>query len=393
MTYDFILVGSGIAGLSLAHALVTSPLAQRSILIIEPQPKTRNDRTLGFWSDRPTPFDTLIYRSWDRLRVATGETEQVHPCGRFRYHVIRGIDFYRYMDSELARFPSVTRVQAAVDRIEDGPAGVLVHAAGQTYAGRWVFDSRFYLAELAADPAHKGALVQRFVGWEIETPHDTFDPTTPIFMDFRVPQRGDVRFCYILPYSARHALVEFVAHGPEPGAELHLKRYIEKTLGIRAYQIVAKEGGASPLSAGTFARRSSPHVMRIGTAGGRIKPSSGYGFTRMLADSEAIVASLLRAGHPFDVPGDKPFFRFCDAQMLRLMRVRPTWIKPLFGALFRRSPLPRIFAFLDETTTAGQNVVLTLNLIPELAAQLLAGASRKPSQQPASRADKRATWL
>ena len=52
-----------------------------------------------------------------------------------------------------------------------------------------------------------------------------------------------------------------------------------------------------------------------------------------------------------------------------------------------------VVAMQDLHAQLAAGRVLTLNLIPELVAQLLASVSRKPSQQPAGRADKRATWL
>jgi 2-polyprenyl-6-methoxyphenol hydroxylase-like FAD-dependent oxidoreductase len=45
--YDFIIVGGGVAGLTLAYQLVHSPLADRSILIVDRVTKNKNDRTLS----------------------------------------------------------------------------------------------------------------------------------------------------------------------------------------------------------------------------------------------------------------------------------------------------------------------------------------------------------
>ena len=74
--YDFIIVGSGAAGLSLAYHLINSPLRDRSILIVDRAPKERNDRTFCFWTDQPAPFEQIVYRSWDQLRVVTADSAQ-----------------------------------------------------------------------------------------------------------------------------------------------------------------------------------------------------------------------------------------------------------------------------------------------------------------------------
>ena len=49
-------------------------------------------------------------------------------------------------------------------------------------------------------------LLQHFVGWEIETKNDVFDPATVEFMDFRGPQHHEARFMYVLPFAPRKAL-------------------------------------------------------------------------------------------------------------------------------------------------------------------------------------------
>ncbi len=66
-TYDFIMAGGGAAGLSLALALVNSPLQASSILIIEREAKQRNDRTWCFWTDRPEPYDDIVACTWEML--------------------------------------------------------------------------------------------------------------------------------------------------------------------------------------------------------------------------------------------------------------------------------------------------------------------------------------
>ncbi|RZK28105.1 MAG: FAD-dependent oxidoreductase, partial [Hymenobacter sp.] len=60
LAYDYLLVGGGAAGLSLAYHLAQEPsLASKRVLLIEPEAKDQNDRTWSFWADAPTPFDGL----------------------------------------------------------------------------------------------------------------------------------------------------------------------------------------------------------------------------------------------------------------------------------------------------------------------------------------------
>jgi lycopene beta-cyclase len=184
-----------------------------------------------------------------------------------------------------------------------------------------------------------------------------------------------MRFFYVLPLSERRALVEYVAcTAPErAGEELDdaLEAYLRTVLGLSEYRILAREGGANPLTDYPFPRRAGRRVMTIGTAGGRVKPTSGYAFTRIQDDSAAIVASLLRVGHPFDVPPDSRRYRLYDAILLDLMTHHGAAVGPIFTALFRHNSIQRIFRFLDEAGSLWENLFLIATLPPRQFVQAL----------------------
>jgi lycopene beta-cyclase len=368
-TYDFIMAGGGIAGLSLAYHLSRSHSG--SILIVDRDAKDKNDRTLSFWSRWPTLFDPIACQSWNRIRVAGENFEKTLDLGPYRYRTIRGLDFYRFVRQELSSRPNVRFLQGTIDSIQDGDGGAVVRAGGGSYGGEWVFDSRFQPSHFRPGPDHAHSFYEHFRGWEIETPAAAFDPGAATFMDFRAPQQNGLCFFYVLPYSACRALVECVSlsrDNPEQG----LKAYIEETLKITNYRTISQESGACLLTNRSFPRRTGQHVMAIGAQGGRIKPSTGYAFTRIQRDSAAIVDSLHRSGHPFDVPPDPRFFHFCDTLMLTMLSHHNRWIVPLFLALFRHNPTGRIFKFLDEATSPRENLLLMASLVPQLSRLALA---------------------
>lgn len=366
--YDFIIAGGGVAGLSLAYHLMQSPLRDRAILIIDKDRKTGNDRTLSFWTSQPILFDGITFRSWDRLKVVDENFEVCAGLGAYRYQMIRGLDFYTFVQQALAAYPQVEFVQGVVNRIDEQDQQAVVRVDDQfSYAGKWVFDSRFIPSEPGFDSTRCQYFRQHFQGWVIESEADVFDPQVPIFMDFRTSQQNALGFCYVLPFSRRQALVEHVQMGQAQAAQGPLlKAYIENVLGIGRYRVVSREGGTNPLTNHPFARQIGPHQLSIGTRGGRVKPSSGYAFMRIQHDSAAVVRSLVESGHPFDLPADPRFYRLCDALMLRVMGGHGEWLKPLFVSLFRSNPIERIFGFLDEAASPGQNLRLTASLVPKI---------------------------
>ncbi len=363
--YDFIFAGGGLAGLSLAYHLAHSPLRNASMLIVDRETKTRNDRTWCFWTRQPTLFDGIVQREWRRFNFVGEQFDQEIELGDYRYKLIRGIDLYHKAHEELSAYPNVEFMQGTVEHIADGAGGAQVFVGANKYTGRWIFDSRFDPRSFQPDPARVYALWQHFKGWEIETAGAAFSPATATLLDFRTPQKGAMRFLYVLPLSTQRALVEYVTMGPDDYDGV-LRAYIGHTLGIRDYRIIAKEGGISPMSDYVFPRRAGGHVMNIGTRGGRIKPSTGYAFMRIQQDSCAIVRSLLTRGHPFAVPPDSRRYRLHDSLMLHMMQTHGDQIKPIFTALFKNNPVDRVLRFLDEEASLAENAVLIATLPPGL---------------------------
>jgi lycopene beta-cyclase len=374
--YNFILVGGGAAGLSLAYRLACSPLHDRSVLIVDREARDRSDRTWGFWTNRPTLFDSIVCRSWRRLRFTTETVDATIPLGRYRYQVIRGGDFYRFVRQEVARRAPLDMIRGVVDRIEEGPNGARITVDGRSYTGTWIFDSRFPPPTRARDTGRYHSLHQQFTGWEIATSRPVFNPEVATWLDFRTSQAGGMRFFYILPTTAHRALVEHVVCTPLPyerqAHEQALAAYLEGTLDPGNHEILAREGGSSPLTDRPFPRRLSPHVMSIGTLGGRVKPTTGYAFMRIQRDSAAIVASLLRHGHPFAVPPTPWRFRRYDAALLDIMAHQGEEVVGIFTALFTRNPIDRIFRFLDEESSPWDDLRLAATLPPGLALRAVA---------------------
>lgn len=350
--FDIIIAGGGAAGLGLAYQILHSPLKELSILIAERDEKRKNDRTWCFWVEKPFLYDSIVYRSWDRIAFTGKDFQAVLPLQPFQYKMIRGIDFYDLMRETFARHQQVQVVKGEVQAVEDGSESAAVTVDGETYRANWVFDSIIRPGMIKTEPGKYHYLKQHFKGWEIETGEDCFDPGVPTLFDFRTPQDGRMRFLYILPHDARRALVEYTLFSADllTDAEYRqgLKNYLEGTLGIRSYRVIEEENGVIPMTDQPFPRRLGQRVMAIGTKGGRVKPSSGYAFLRMAADAERIVQSLARTGSPFSIPQDARRYRFYDRIMLQLMYRQGGEMKRVFTDLFKYNPVPRVFRFLNE---------------------------------------------
>jgi lycopene beta-cyclase len=369
--YDFILLGGGAAGLSLAHRLLHSPLGRCSLLVIDKDGTALAKRTWCFWTDQPGPFDHLAHRTWHRLRFCAPGVDVTRELGPYRYLMLRASDVADAVHREFRARGHVHVVHGHVQGPEDGPAGACVTVHGRQYRGRWIFDSRQAVVPPGRPARGEHSILQSFTGWEVTTPTPTFSPDVITLCDFRTPQQGAARFFYILPLSNRRALIEYVCclphQVPEMDREAALHCYLRGVLHLDTYERCAHETGVTLLTDRPFRRQLSLHRMTIGALGGQVKPSTGYAFGRIQRDSTAIVSSLLRTGHPFAVQAGPGRFRRYDAALLDIMEQEGERIAPIFAALFRRNPVTRILRFLDERTAPWEDALLAATLPLDLA--------------------------
>ncbi|MBN8823910.1 MULTISPECIES: lycopene cyclase family protein [unclassified Spirosoma] len=364
--YDFIIAGGGMAGLSLAYYLLQSPLRDRRILILDRDQKNRNDRTWCFWEREPReplaartnqqldsrrPFESILFRTWKSISFHGTTYSGLLDMGRYRYKMLRGIDFYSFMEAELAKWPNVEQKQATIQRLKDTPQGGFIIADDEPYIADYIFDSTF---ALKLDQPENHNLLQHFKGWVIKTQSPCFDPQRPEIMDFRVEQHGDCRFLYVLPFDEHTALVEFTLFNDklltDAEYEADLRQYIDRYLPTGGYVICETEYGVIPMSDEPTQENPSEHVIRIGTAGGFTKPSTGYTFQRTQRYLQAIVKNLVETGKPNRrEPWFKRRFKFYDSIFLNVLEKHRYPADDIFTRIYTENPR-RVFKFLDEDT-------------------------------------------
>ena len=156
---------------------------------------------------------------------------------------------------------------------------------------------------------------------------------------------------------------------PPPNADLQ-NWLAERT---SRYQVLYAEHGTLPMD--TFLPLTQqPGVHAIGTAGGRLKPSSGYGFLRIQRHSLAIAEALMQ-GRPLPQTAEPRLYRWMDGFFLRALQSSPAAAIELFLSMFSHSRPDELARFLGESSSPGETlrVALTLPKLPMLRALLPAG--------------------
>jgi lycopene beta-cyclase len=373
--FDIVIAGAGAAGLSLACHLAWAGVRGQSILLIDRAPKRANDRTWCFWEAGAGPFEAAVDRSWERVAFHAPGWSTTLDIAPFRYKMIRGADFYRYAAGVLADCPNVSWRYGEVESITESGDEAVARIDGRDVRGRWLFTS-LLLEPPPRNPSRYHSLLQHFEGWEIETAEPRFDPGAATLMDFRIPQRGQARFCYVLPSSSRRALVEFTVFSPallpRPEYAAELRAYLQDFLGIRHFETLHQEFGAIPMTDAPFLAPGR-RVIPIGTAGGRTKPSTGYTFQRIQSQSRAIAGALADTGRPFyRDPRWRGRYSLYDGVLLNILEKGryPGW--RVFAELFQRNRASTVLRFLDETTSLAEDagVLASTHWPPFVAATL-----------------------
>lgn len=355
------MAGAGPSGIALLDALARVGLGDLRVLLVDREQRRGDDRTWCFWETEPGPFEHVVAHRWPALDVhgpdpqAPGRRLELAP---YTYKMIRGGDFFAASDAWLAGRPQVERRVGEVQQVRtEGDAAVAI-IDGERVEASWGFDATSVSLE-HVDGYH--LLLQHFLGWEITTSDDRFDPGVATFMDFRVPQRGGTCFVYVLPTSPREALVEYTVFSPSvwprEAYEAELRAYLADVRGIDTYEVGRVETGVIPMTDRPFPARRGERIVTIGTAGGQTKASTGYTFQRVLRHARALAEALARTGRPH-LPQRWRRHDWMDGVLLRALATERQDGAAFFSRLLERNPPQRVLAFLDEDTTLAQEVAL-----------------------------------
>ncbi len=365
-SYDYIIAGGGCAGLSLAYYLSQSTLANASVLIIDRDDKTQNDRTWCFWTSKPTAFDEIVSKEWNALTFADPTGTQHHRLSHRSYKLIRSADFYQFTKAAIQQYPNFHWLKANVSDVVEDEDGPYVIAEGIQYRAKWVFNSCFNWRNWQRESENNHFLLQHFRGWLIESKTPAFDPKRATLMDFRTKQHGNARFLYVLPFSATKALVEYTIFSaslePHEQYEQVLRDHLQHQLQVADYEILETEQGVIPMTDMPMAERASQKIIDIGTPGGAVKPTTGYAFLRIQQQTQQIVKQLVKTGSPSRSSLSPERFRFYDKLLLDILENDGAQAQPIFSRLFRNNDVNTILTFLDEGTNIAQEARIFTSL-------------------------------
>ncbi|WP_426112375.1 lycopene cyclase family protein [Massilia sp. PWRC2] len=348
--YDLIILGGGCAGLSLAMRLAAlGPRCPRT-LIIEARPAYGNDRTWCFWGEPAAPLRHLVEQRWHALTIHTDGGQVRVDCSAMPYQRISAGAFYAEALTLIGRTAAITLRLGEALASNPRKAGGSWHMEtrqGPVRAAR-VVDTR----ATATPRSGAATLWQSFYGHEIACSEDLFDPACVALMDFRhaAPQR--IEFTYVLPLSARHALVEVTQFGPQPLGPSQLRAALERAIAGRtggaACRVLRSEHGILPMGLHEQGAAADPTYVHAGIMQGAARPATGYAFQRIQRWAARCAERLGEGGLPLGHALDAALLRALDALFLSLLRARPDIAPALFLRLFEAVDSACLTRFLSD---------------------------------------------
>ena len=356
--FDFAIVGGGLQGCLLAHAVAWHQ-PEATVLLLERAAELCGNHTWSFHEtdvaeEARSWFDPLVAHRWPGYRVSfPGLSRRV----RIPYATITS-DRLREATMALAGGAGVpARPGRLVVRSGESCeilSPTIVRLGGTTDVScRAVLDCR---GRPAAGP-QGGAGYQTFIGHEYETAR-RWPAAEPTVMDVRADQAAGFEFLYELPLGPDRVLLEYTRFHEEPAcgearaAELIATRLAEA--GAASAKLIRTEQGCLPMPYAASARRAGPSLAG-GYAGGWYHAATGYSMPLAVRFAELVARARpdqVAAEVAAAAAGDKlrrGFARFLNRLLFCLVRPEDRW--KIFQRFYRVLPEERISRFYAHRFT------------------------------------------
>ena len=344
--FDYVIIGGGCAGLSLAYELeINHKLKDKSLAIIENRKEYKRDKTWSFWKVNNHNFEDCVIKSWNNFTINTNQSMHELNSIKFPYQSIDSGKFYEKINSKLSLNSNVSFFK---DLNEINSTNSVI------------FNSVF------KDNLNKSEYWQHFQGIEIETTKNIFDDEIFNLMDFNCDQRNGVHFFYTLPFSKKKALIEttWLSNLEDQSLmdyDLQLENYIKNNLGIKDYEINFTEKGAIPLFYPSVEKDND--IINIGSAGGMTRLSTGYTFLNIQEHSKYLRKNLEKITLKKKYHLGKKY-EFLDKVFLKVLKKNPEKMPDIFYRMFQNSA-NTIIKFLSNKSNIFEDLKI-INKMPKI---------------------------
>ena len=341
--FDYIILGGGCAGLSLAYELdINKKLNDKTLAIVEARNDYKRDKTWSFWKVENHNFEDCVIKSWNNFSINSNLGSIEIKNKDYPYQTIDSGLFYKKVLTQLNNNKNIQFFKNS-DKLN------LINS--------FIFNS------IPSKNNDQSNLWQHFKGIEIETPKNTFDDEILNLMDFDCDQKDNVHFFYTLPFAKNRALIETTWLSRMEDKSLNdydaqLEKYIKETLKINNYKINYQEEGAIPLF--YPANKTEKNTINIGSEGCMTRLSTGYTFLNIQEHSKYITNNIEKIENAKIYHIGKKY-EFLDKIFLNVLRNNPDKMSKIFFDMFKGSSTA-VIKFLSNKSNILEDLSIILKM-------------------------------
>ena len=341
--FDYVILGGGCAGLSLAYELeINGKIKNKKLAIVEIRDEYKRDRTWSFWKVFDHNFDDCVIKSWNNFSINSKSGSHEVLNKEYPYQTIDSGLFYKKILNQLKQNKNIEFFKN-IDQLNS--------------------DNSIIFNSILAKVNYENKLWQHFKGVEIETTENIFDDEIFNLMDFDCDQRDVVHFFYTLPFAKNKALIETtwlskMDDNSLKDYDMQLEKYIKETLKIKNYKINFQEQGAIPLFFPS--NKIEKNKINIGSNGGMTRLSTGYTFLNIQDHSKYIANNIenIKNIRPYNI-GKK--YEFLDNIFLNVLKKHPDKMPKIFLNMFK-APSKTVIKFLSNKSNIFEDLAIILKM-------------------------------
>ena len=352
--FDYIILGGGLSGLSLAFELNKQGcLKNKTLAILEKRKEYQKDKIWSYWDFNNNKFKSCIEKSWNYFTITHNQQSITLPCEKSPYRSINSQKFYKFIINNLNKNKNIHLIKNTkiVSVKKD-----IITTTNQSYKTKYIFDS------LIAGKK-KSSMYQHFYGCEIESAKDMFNSTNVQLMDFDCEQNNGLHFFYILPFSTKRALIETTWYSKKIKAKNKYQEEINKYLLQKKIsgKIKNEEFGAIPLYHFPVNNNSANHI-KIGMAGNMTRLSTGYTFQAIQTFSENL-AKQLKLKDTINLPLIRSIkYKFLDQILLSVIERNHRIMPKIFFHLFKNNTSKTVINFLCDRSNFIEDLKIIISM-------------------------------
>lgn len=361
--FDYIIVGAGCSGLSLAYEMnVKNLFNDKTCAIIDKRKEFNRDKIWSYWNIYEHSFYDCLINKWDKFCVKKNQNEIILDCENFQYQSIDSQKFYKKILDNLNSNKNIKLIlNKSVDKIYENKDEAIVQCSDEIFRTDIIFNS-----SLDNKMTKESELFQHFYGCEVVFDENVNLPEYPIIMDFNCNQDSWVHFFYTLPMGKNKIFIEntWISNEKSFAFERYIAEinyYIQNNLNYKKkYKTNYSEIGSIPM----FHFKNNmkyKKLINIGTAGNLTRKSTGYTFLNIQKSVKQIAINISKKQNIKESSVSLKY-NYLDNIFIKVLLEKKGSMYEVFFDLFKKNKTKDIVKFLSNTSNWFEDLRIILSM-------------------------------